>query len=161
MFVDLVGVEERSEGVPEFTIQEEDVTVDAKVYKSLYRLYMESVDEYDLATSHLGGLSVWTQLLETKWFSQGYRAHRGIEAWREDMRARDESLAKKATMLAVREGDTSAARKLWDMSKKTTQAKRGRFVKEEAVKEAAKIAEDKDFLLSAAGRLDNVINILD
>jgi len=160
MFVDLVGLEERSEGTPEFTIQEYDIERDGKKYKSLYKLFMQSADEYDFAIEHLGGLDIFNQLTSAKWFSEGYRAHRGIAAWREDMRARDESLAKKAILLAVRDGDINAAKKLFDVSKKTNTT-RGRFVKDEAKKEAAKMAEDKDFLKGAASRLDNVINIMD
>lgn len=160
MFVDLIGIADREEQEPAFTIQEFDIEKGGKKYKSLYKLFMESVDEYDFATTHLGGLHVWEQLVSTNWFYNGYRAHRGVEAWREDLRARDESLAKKAVMLAVREGDINAAKKLWDKSKKPTETKRGRFKKEEVIKEAVKSVEDREFLDNAALRL-NVVNIMD
>jgi len=161
-FVDWLSIKDREKHQPKFTYKEKDLVRDGKTYKSLYGLYMECADEYDFAMTHLGSLNTFEQFLETKWFTEGHRAHRGIEAWREDMRARDESIAKKALMLAVKDGSIQAANKLFDISKKAaTQTKRGRFVKEEAKKEAVKLAEDDLFLNDAASRLDNVISIMD
>lgn len=160
MFYELLSIEDRAKHKPKFSISEQHITKKGKEYKSLYQLYMSSTDEYDFASKHLGGLPIWNQLCATKWFSEGYREHRGLHAWREDLRLRDESRAKEALMLAVSEGDVSAARKLWDITRPEKETKRGRFKKEEVTKEAAKAVEDLDFLEDAAMRL-NVVNIRD
>jgi len=160
LFYELLGVADRVKYKPKFCLCEQDIERGGKTYKSLYKLFMESIDEYDFATNHLGNLPTWQQLCSTKWFSEGYREHRGIEAWREDLRMRDESNAKKTLMLAASEGDVSAARKLWDMSRPEKETKRGRFKKDEVTKEAAKAVEENDFLSDAAMRL-NVVSIRD
>lgn len=161
LFYDIISKEDRDKYKPKFTIQEYDIERGGKVYKSLYKLYLESVDEYDFATTHLGDMATWNQLKSAKWFLNGYRSHRGLDAWEEDMRARDESTAKKALLLAVSEGSVTAANTLFNNSKKKVDTKRGRYVKDEAKKEAKQLAEDKDWLEDTAGILDNVINILD
>lgn len=160
LFADLISPEDRKKFNPKYTLKEYDTTFGGKEYKSLYLLYMESVDEYDFIEKYLEGTAHFEALCNAKWFRDGVRSHRGIEAWREDMRARDASRAKKAVMVAVSEGDTAAAKKLWDMSKPTAETKRGRFVKEEAKKEAVKKVEEEDFLADAALRL-NVVSIRD
>lgn len=161
LFYDIISKEDRALFKPQYTIQEEDIERGGKTYKSLYRLWMASADEYDFAVNHLGSMNNWEQLKSSKWFQNGYRAHRGLEAWVDDMRARDESTAKKALLLAVSEGSVTAANKLFDASKKKVDTKRGRYVKDEAKKEAKQLAEDKEFWDETAGILDNVINILD
>lgn len=160
LFVEMLGVEDRKRFDPPFTLQECDIDKHGKTYKSLYRLFMTSVDEYDFATTHLGGLGHWEKLKGSKWFGGGHRCHKGAEQWLEDMRARDESNAKKVLMLAASEGDTSAAKKLLDYSKKPAETQRGRFIKAEARKEAVKKADDNDLLSDAALRL-NVVPIRD
>ena len=160
LFLERLSPADRDEHQPPFSIQEHDVVRAGKTYKSMYQLFISSVDEYSFAFEHLGGMASWAKLLNTLWFTEGYRSHRGIEAWRDDMRSRDESTAKKTLLLAVSEGDVGAARKLFDISKKPTESKRGRFKKEEVIKEAAKSVEDKEFLHNAATRL-NVVSIMD
>jgi hypothetical protein len=161
LFYDIISKEDREKYKPKYTIQECDIVKGGVTYKSLYKLYLESVDEFDFANTHLGGMATWEQLKDAKWFLNGYRAHRGLAAWEEDMRARDESTAKKALLLAVSEGSVTAANTLFNSSKKKAETKRGRYVKDEAKKEAKQLAEDKDFWNETASRLDNVINILD
>lgn len=160
LFYELTSSKDRKANQPLYTLTEDHREVDGVKYISLYKKYMESVDEYDFAESILGGIPLLNSLLSSQWFSEGYRNHRGIESWREDMRMRDASRAKKTLMLAVSEGDVSAAKKLADMSKPLVTTARGRFKKAEVTKEAAKAVEDKDFLEEAAMRL-NVVNIRD
>jgi len=160
LFVEMCGPETREKYDPPFTLNEDDVVKRGKTYKSMYKLYMASVDEFDFVNTVLVSTKHWESLQKSKWFFNGHRGHYGVEKWREDMRARDESLAKKVLLAAVKEGDLNAAKKLFDVSKKPNETKRGRFVKEEAVKEAVKKAEDKDFLQDAASRL-NVVNLYD
>lgn len=145
---------------PKFTLFDRDRVENGVTYKSLYRLYMEAVDEYAFATEYLGGIDHWRSLCKSKWFTLGHGAHRGSATWQEDVRARDESLAKKTLILAVSEGDISAARKLYDISRPAKETKRGRDRKEEVIKQAAKKVEDKEFLDNAELRL-NVVSIRD
>lgn len=158
LFRELLTNEDIEKYNPPYTLNEEDIEKKGRKYKSLYKLFMQSVDEFDFATNHLGGPAHWEFMQKSKWFGDGYRTHRGVHAWREDMRARDESLAKKALILKVQEGDVSAAKKLYDMSKAKEDTKRGRFVKEEARKEAAKKVADQDFIEEAWNRL-NVVKL--
>lgn len=72
MFVELMTVAERKKYKPEFTITEKDTVVDGIKAKSLYAMYMDSVDEYDFAIKAFGSLSEWNSLLGTKWFSERY-----------------------------------------------------------------------------------------
>ena len=160
LFLERLSPADRDEHHPPYSIQEYDVERAGKTYKSMYQLYINSTDEYAFASEHLGGMAAWSRLLNTQWFTEGYRSHRGIEAWRDDMRSRDESTAKKTLLLAVSEGDVSAAKKLFDVSKKPAETKRGTFKKQEVIKEAAKSVEDKEFLANAATRL-NVVSIMD
>lgn len=157
-FVELCSVEEREKFDPQYTMAEKHKELNGKKYLSMYQLYMESADEYEFAMNVLGSTTHWERLLQAGWFYDGYRNHKGIEKWREDMRARDESLAKKVLLTAAKSGDINAAKKLFDTSKPKSETKRGRFVKQEAIKEAAKKSEDKEFLDSAVKRL-NVVNI--
>jgi len=160
LFVEMCGPETREKYNPPFTLNEIDVEKRGKTYKSMYKLYMEAADEFDFVSSILGSTMHWKSLQKSKWFFGGFRGHYGVEKWREDMRARDESLAKKVLMTAAQAGDISAAKKLFDVSKKPNETKRGRFIKEEAVKEAVKKVEDKEFLQDTALRL-NVVNLYD
>lgn len=161
LFVEHLGIADQEKFQPPYTLKEVDYDKNGKVYISLYRLFMESVDEWDFATKHLGGTAHLQSLRKSKWFSDGHRTHKGYDAWVRDMKARDQSLAKKALLQATAEGKTAAASKLADMSKTThTETKRGRFVKDEAIKEAVKKAEDSEFLEDAAIRL-NVVKIRD
>ena len=145
---------------PPFTMREHDIEHKGKKLVSLYQLFMQSTDEYEFATEHLGGLQHLKSLRKSKWFEEGYRNHRGYTNWLSDMQLRDNSLAKKTIMLATKDGNISAARKLEDMSAPSKETKRGAFVKAEAKKEAAKAIEDEDFLADAASRL-NIVKIRD
>lgn len=160
MFFERVEDKDLERFKPPYSLLDQDREENGVVYKSLYRLYMEAIDEYAFATEHLGGLDHWRALCRSKWFTLGHGAHRGSSTWQEDMRARDESTARKVLLLAAQDGDISAARKVYDISKPPVESKRGRFKKEEVIKEAAKKVEDRDFLDNAALRL-NVVSIRD
>jgi len=97
-------------------------TMKCTEYKGLpsaYLIYLSSIDEYDAATKLVGSMRHWRKLLACKWFMEGLKnkGFEGLTLWREDMAARDRSSAKKALILKTVDGDTSAARKILDMSK--------------------------------------------
>jgi hypothetical protein len=160
MFLERLSPADRDKHKPKYTMQEHDVVVAGVTYTSMYRLYIESVDEYDFITEHLGGMPLWHHLLNTQWFVDGYRQHRGMTAWREDLRARDESTAKRVLLVAAKGGDIPAAKKLLDVSRKPPAPKVAKTKQAELNNAAAVKAEDKDFLDNAALRL-NVVSIRD
>jgi hypothetical protein len=88
--------------------------------KSLYKMYMESVDEYDCAMKALGSMAHWRKLTDCEWFMKHLRD------WREDMKARDESLAKQQLQLEAENGNVSAQKALFESAKKPTQKASGR-----------------------------------
>ena len=85
-----------------------------KGYTSAYKVYMTSIDENDAAMKLVGSLHHWRRLCGLKWFMQGHipLGHMGLESWRADMKARDETVAKKALIELAKEGNVSAARAL-------------------------------------------------
>jgi len=93
---------------------------------SAYKIYMDSIDEYDAATKLAPDMRIWDVLKEAKWFLEGdvLHAHDGLKVWREHMKARDASLAKKLLIEQTKEGNTTAARALLAESKVKTGAGR-------------------------------------
>ena len=87
---------------------------------SIYRLYMESADEYDAAMKIVGSMTHWRKLMSSEWFMTGdsNRNFTGLESWRKDMQARDASTAKKVLMDRVRDGDRQAAQFLMQYATK-------------------------------------------
>jgi len=87
---------------------------------SAYRIFMSSVDEYEAALKIVGSLKHWRKLCECTWFMEGDKPRNfdGLIQWREDMRLRDASLAKRQLVASAKEGDASSSRKLLDISYK-------------------------------------------
>ena len=85
---------------------------------SAYQIYMHSTDEYEAAMKLVGSMRHWRRLCELDWFMEGIpeKMCEGLSQWREDMRLRDASAAKRNLMNAASNGDTSSARKLLDTS---------------------------------------------
>lgn len=142
--------------VPPFTLKDDDVEHEGVKVRSLYKMFMESADTYDFACTHLGGIQHLNQFRKSSWFESGRGSHRGFVSWLNDMKQRDESLAKKALLSAVREGKIQAANKLYDVSTKTVKEKL-------TITEPTKVRkqkEDEEFLEGVSSRL-NVINFRD
>jgi hypothetical protein len=111
-----------------FTLRTEDFTSRAGItYPSAYLIYMDSVDEY-AAIKNLGLTKThWDKLCGLKWFMDGVQLNpdyqlAGLNKWREDMRDRDSSKAKRALLEAIDNGDTSAAKFLYTETTKSTKA---------------------------------------
>lgn len=112
---------------------------------SLYRLYMESVDEYDFVQKHLGGsMAHWEKLCGLKWFREGREmvGHRGLNAWRKDMEMRDKSLARKILLDQAKAGNVTAAKEI--VNSKPAE-KRGRKANETKVNNSP-VSAVEDFL---------------
>jgi len=90
---------------------------DNKGYPSAYNIYMECTDEHEAALRLVGSTAHWRKLCSLKWFMYGRKESQfeGISVWREDMIARDVSMAKAALIERTEDGEVSAARALADM----------------------------------------------
>ena len=105
-----------------YTLKTEDVHKDGKTYYSMYRVYMASTDEYEAADKLLGSQQHWDRLKSAKFFMKGDPKHNygyGLERWREDMRRRDESEAKRVLMAQTKDGNVNAAKALRETYKAT------------------------------------------
>lgn len=99
-----------------------------KQYKSVYLMYMDAVDEYDAAMKIVGSLDHWRKLCDLNWFMEGkvqgsgdqVTRLSGLRQWREDMKQRDASRAKKQLLEQAEQGSVPAQRILLDMSKPKT-----------------------------------------
>jgi hypothetical protein len=110
-----------------YTLKNEDVTKDGVKYLSIYRLYMESVDEYEAAMKIVGSMQHWRKLCSLAWFMDGMDVHswEGLKQAREDMAARDKSLAKQQIAEAAKAGNVAAMRTLYgEVSKPVSKPKK-------------------------------------
>ena len=79
---------------------------------SAYEVYMSCVDEYEAALLLVGNLKNWSMLVNADWFMNGdlIHKHEGLSIWREHMKQRDSSFAKKILQDKAQGGDTTAAK---------------------------------------------------
>lgn len=98
-----------------YTLKTEDVTRSGKTYVSIYRIFMESADEYEAAMRIVGSMQHWRKLCALTWFMEGIAEHsyEGLKQMREDMTARDKSLAKKQIMEAAQAGNVTAMKTIY------------------------------------------------
>lgn len=119
-----------------YTLKNEDVEYNGKQKVSAYQVYMHAIDEYDAAIKLVGSMKHWRKLCGLKWFIEGIPEHsfEGLDSWREDMRLRDESRAKKQLMDSAMSGNVAAQKVLFGEKKETkpkTKAKEDPEVKQE------------------------------
>jgi hypothetical protein len=103
--------------------------------KSLYQMYMASVDEFDCAMKALGSMAHWRKLTSCEWFMKHLRD------WRLDMKARDESLAKQQLQMQAEDGNVTAQKTLFESSKKGTAKTAGRPQKKDDVKSDSSVVD--------------------
>lgn len=98
-----------------YTLKSEDVTRDGKTYISVYKVFLESTDEYEAAMRIVGSMQHWRKLCSQSWFTDGMDVHswEGIKQAREDMVVRDKSLAKKQLMEAAVSGNVTAMKTIY------------------------------------------------
>ena len=87
-----------------YCLKNQDHRNGRRTYKSMYLIYMSCHTEYEAAMKLLGSYPHWQKLLKCKWF------HEYVVQWREDMRMRDESVARAVLMEKVEGGNVPAAR---------------------------------------------------
>lgn len=90
---------------------------EGKEYISLYQIFMNSVDEHDCAMKALGSKAHWKKLIGCKWFMEGTTFSDGLVEWRKDMKARDDSLAKKTLLNEAGIGNVTAAKAILENNK--------------------------------------------
>lgn len=94
---------------------------------SARRIYESSTDEYEAALKLVGNMDHWRRLTGInadgnyvcQWFMLGTDRFEGLLQWREDMKLRDESLAKAILVLQAKSGNVPAAKALMEYNKKT------------------------------------------
>lgn len=155
LFFEMTLPETRGSAI--YTLKDWDHEVDGKVYKSLYRLYMEVNDptEYKFAVAHLDGWEHWEILTNCSWFKPY------VERWRRELelRMKSEALAR-----IMRESKTSGKEsfqaskylleKGWEP--KDTASKRGRPSKDEINREARSIVEERNRIEADYERLSGL-----
>lgn len=115
-----------------------------KGYLSAYQIYMNSVDEHEAALKLVGTMLHWRKLCALKWFMEGRdnTGFEGLTQWREDMRLRDQSLAKRTLIKQTRDGNVTAARALHDL-------KDGGKMSKKSTKKVTESSETDSFLMEA------------
>lgn len=128
--------------LPVYSLQEEDRWWTVPDYSpispgeeiwlpSAYLIYLSSTDEYEASLKLVGSTKAWEKMVvNSKWFTEGLGYYKTLEEWREDMRQRDEWIAKKALIQAAQEGNAAAAKSLKEYSKKKQTAGRPKKEKE-------------------------------
>jgi hypothetical protein len=101
---------------PPYTLKRQDHLIDGVTYKSMYLIYMTCATEYEAAMKLVGTLPHWQKLCKSPWF------YDELLKWREDMRLRDEAMAKQILLAAAKEGDLSAARSVIKLSQPKTRS---------------------------------------
>jgi len=127
-----------------FTLRSVDYTSKrGNTYTSVAKIFIESVDEYEAAITILGSWEHWEKLCNLSWFTEGYTTstgmvYGGLNNWRNQMKLRDESLAKSQLIDQVKTGNVAASRYLHEIS---TKHKAGRPKKVSAPAEVVDIAK--------------------
>lgn len=135
LFLESISSNSKKKYEPIYTLREQE----KQGLPSAYQIYMHSIDETDAALKLVGSLGHWRRLCGLKWFMEGAEqmGHEGLRQWREDMKARDLSTAKRQLMDQAAGGNVNAAKKLMDEANK---GRVGRPKKEDPIK---KEREDK------------------
>lgn len=90
-----------------------------KGYPSAYNIYMDSVDERDAAIQLVGSMAHWRKLCTLRWFIEGRPEcqFEGLLQWREDMKDRDASEARRVLIRQMKEDNVTAAKAVLAESK--------------------------------------------
>jgi hypothetical protein len=110
-----------------YTLRDHDfISKKGKKYKSAYVVYMTSADEYEAAMRLVGSMGHWRMLCGLKWFMEGLEHGSGrlagLNQWRLDMAARDQSIAKKQLMEEAKNGSVTAQKEIYQTASKSLKA---------------------------------------
>jgi hypothetical protein len=113
---------------------------------SMHKIYITCATEYEAAITLLGNWSHWKKLCGCNWFKP-YK-----EAWDEERRLKEETIAKKILIEEAEAGSVPAAKTLYEGPKAT----KGRPSKQEKAKAVQKEVEVEEFITKA---LNNIVPI--
>ena len=126
---------EHGVGCGPYTMYPDDKEVDGETFKSVYKIYMNSVNEYDAAMKIVGSMDHWRKLCDCTWFvngiyHKGQQITSGLKHWREDKAMKDEAEMLMHLRTSAQGGNVQAARYLHEYTQKTSS---GRQKKEKHV----------------------------
>lgn len=129
-----------------YTLNDEDKTYKGKVYPSLRRLYLETMDptEYTFATTYLWGWEHWQRLLANKAIREE------VEKWREELEVK---VRANAVACIMSKGVDSFSAAQWVADGKWKPAKTGRPTKAELEAEKKKRLRAVESLDDDASRI--------
>lgn len=111
---------------PLFTINPEDDDL-----PSAYKIYMESVNEYEAATKICPSWDFWKNMLKSS-----PRVRKVIDEWREEKYLKDQAAARRLLWDAAEKGNVSAQRILYEARKEEKQqAQRAKRAEQESIRE--------------------------
>lgn len=121
-----------------YTLKPEDHKWHGKTFPSLRRLYIEMGDEseYLFAETYFGGWPHWKKLLSTSWFLDY------LSELREELAARNASIALAEIRKSAREGNVSSSKYLLEQGWIPKDKRAGRPTKEKIKYEAEKLSAD-------------------
>lgn len=135
-----------------YTLKEHD----HEGYPSLYRLYleMEDITEYEFANKYFYNYRHWKEISESNWFKVY------INRWREELDLKMKARALQDIIKTAKDSKSksqlSAAKYLLEKGWEPKESSAGRPKKEEILKEARKLAEEEEKILSDAKRLQDI-----
>lgn len=114
LFLETIGPKQEDNYTPIYSLDNEDKYLpDGTLIPSAYLIYMSCPDEYSAGIKLVGSMKHWRRLLNAPWFLKGDdMSFEGLEQWREDMKARDASNAKKLLMQAADAGNVNAQKEV-------------------------------------------------
>lgn len=130
----------KSEYTP-FTLKEKDF----KGCISVYRVYMETDSEYEVAQKLLKSWKHWSVLCESPFFKKE------LQLWREEKAIREASIGISALVEAAKDGNVTAAKYLVD--KNTSKKGAGRPTRLEVIEEKRKQARIDDKVTNIIDRM--------
>ena len=101
--------------LPKFTLRLDDLEKEGEVYRSAYKIYMNSATEWEAAMEICNGdFQAWENLLKLKWFTVGRNkvapAHIGLDEWRRHKAMKDINDQVHNLKAKAESGDTNAAK---------------------------------------------------
>jgi hypothetical protein len=135
-----------------YSLKDWDHEVDGVVYKSLYRLYMETNDptEWKFANAFVDGWEHWEILCNCSWFRPF------VVRWRKELELRMKSDALARIMRESKTGSKEsfqASKYLLEKGWEPKDTKRGRPSKDEIAREARNVFEERERLENDFERL--------
>lgn len=130
--------------------------LDHDKYISLYKLYMECVDEYEFAATAFGSMDNFKVYQEMSDFMLGphessVHQYKGLREWRKEKELHDKAVAKKLLWESAKKGNVTAQKILYDGDKQA-----GRPSKAKVSEEARKQAEQDKILKEGLERIQKI-----